>query len=98
MSSPSKSKRSHRENRNRQAAGHLGREEWRSLPATEVQKRALRVLAMETGVTFRSTITRGQAWRRIREATDLISDGCRSRSAPPWWSPPGSHGVKQKSC
>ena len=63
------------------------RNAWRRQPATPEQLRCLRRIATETGRTFSIGITRGEAWRRIRFATVLLSDSARSASAPPWSTP-----------
>jgi hypothetical protein len=53
-----------------------------------VQLRALRRIASETGRTFTVGITRGEAWRRIKQATTLVPPRHRADCAPPWWTPP----------
>lgn len=80
----------HRANRKAHHGGHPDRKSWRSSPATEAQLEALRLLASENGRTFKTTITRGEAWRRISESEVTVSAGLKARSAPPWWTPPGS--------
>lgn len=77
-------KRDHRANRRRQRGGHPGRAAWRKAPATDQQIRALRRIATVTGHTFTITVTRGEAWRRIRLATGALDDQTRRRCAPPW--------------
>ena len=76
----------HKQNRERQRKGHEARGSWRESPATKAQIEALRILATSTGKTFRIDITRGEAWRRIREADVTLSLSLRRRCAPPWWS------------
>lgn len=79
-------KQAHRKNRLAQSAGHRGRTEWRAKPATREQRQALQELALRSGVTFATSITRGQAWRRIKEANRTLSPVVRRRCAPPWWT------------
>jgi hypothetical protein len=78
-------KEARRRNRRRQRTGHADRARWRSAPATDAQIVALRVIATETGRTFRVGVSRGEAWRRIREATTLIEKSARMACAPPWY-------------
>lgn len=77
-------KGAHRRNRKRQRDDHAGRARWRSAPATQKQIHALQKIAMETGHTFDVGVTRGEAWRRIRETTTLLSAATRTACAPPW--------------
>jgi hypothetical protein len=77
-------------NRRRQRQGHQGRAEWRKAPATSTQVEALRVIAMSTGHTFSVSITRGEAWRRIKGATTLLDADARTRCSPPWHTPSGT--------
>lgn len=78
-----KAKLAHRRNREAQRTGHKGREDWRGKPATAVQLEALRALAMRSGLTFEpSTVTRGEAWRRIRWGD--FPEPVRNECAPPW--------------
>lgn len=59
------------------------------MAATAEQTRALRLIAMENGRTYVvGATTRGEAWRRIRQATTLLDDRLRARCAPPWWTAP----------
>ena len=78
------------QNRAAQEAGHLGRAGWRSAPATAAQITALRIIAMETGRTFDIAVTRGTAWRRIKQATVTLDEQLRRRCAPPWYTAPSS--------
>jgi hypothetical protein len=78
-------KAAHRRNRKRQRDGHVQRKEWRRMPATTLQVRMLRRIAAETGHTFTVGITRGDAWRRISQATTLIEESTRLACAPPWF-------------
>ena len=81
-----------RRNRQRQRAeGHADRARWRAAPATDRQIEALRVIATETGRTFKLDVSRGEAWRRIREATTLIEESARMACAPPWVAVPAQH-------
>ena len=80
-------KKARRRNRERQRAGHADRAQWRAAPATDQQIAALRVIATETGRTFEVGVSRGEAWRRIREATTLIAEWTRTACAPPWYDP-----------
>lgn len=77
-----------RKNRRRQRNGHLQRIEWRLREATPAQLAALRTIAMENGHTFEREVTRGQAWRRIRAATQQLEDRTRQKCAPPWYTAP----------
>ena len=43
------------------------------------------MIASETGITFSVSITRGEAWRRIKLATALVEEPLRLRCAPPWY-------------
>ena len=78
-------KEARRRNRKLQRAGHSNRARWRAASPTREQIDALVILAMETGKTFSNETTRGEAWRRIREATVLLSDSRRKVCAPPWY-------------
>ena len=85
-------------NRRRQRQGHQGRAEWRKAPATSTQVEALRVIAMSTGHTFSVSITRGDAWRRIKTATTLLDADVRTRCSPPWHtSSSSSHACNVRS-
>ena len=81
-------KEARRRNRERQRTGHPDRAQWRAAPATAEQINALRVIATASGKTFKDTITRGEAWRRIREATKLLDETVRKACAPPWCTQP----------
>ena len=83
-----------RRNRERQRAGHSDRARWRAAPATKQQIEALRLIATETGHTFKADVTRGQAWRRIRQASSLLSERRRLACAPPWYTPLRRAGVE----
>lgn len=63
----------------------LAERAWRTAPATDHQRDALRKIAMTTGVTFVWGIRRGEAWDRIAQSTRLISPVMRARCAPPGW-------------
>lgn len=80
------SRLAHRANRRRQRDGHRGRRAWRESPATADQLAALRTIAETTGHTFKADVTRGEAWRRIRQATVALSPAARLRCAPPWYT------------
>ena len=81
-----KAKRNHQINRQVQRGGHPGRKAWRSAPATAPQLSALRKIAMNTGRTFRVSLSRGQAWRRIKPAVATLSEAERRECSPPWSS------------
>jgi hypothetical protein len=51
---------------------------------TSVQLAAMRTSASATGRTFKPSLSRGEAWRRIREATALLDSATRAACAPPW--------------
>ena len=87
-----KIKEAHHRNRKQQRAGHRDRARWRAAWPTGEQADALRILAMETGKTFSNETTRGEAWRRIREATVLLSEYRRKACAPPWYRWPSEPG------
>jgi hypothetical protein len=78
----------HRRNRADQR-NHLGRKEWRLMPATAEQIRALRQIAMANGRTYAvDATTRGEAWKRIRQASVIVDEQLRARCAPPWYAAP----------
>ena len=80
-------KAAHHRNRRQERAGNLERKTWRSAPATPTQLRELRRIASATGNTFCTNVTQGEAWRRIRQATALVTDSARLGCAPAWYRP-----------
>ena len=76
-------KAAHRANRRRQRGDNPSWRDLRGSPATDEQLEALRMMATASGKAFRLDVTRGEAWRRIREATTL-APAPRRRRRPSW--------------
>ena len=75
-----------RPNRRVQRSGHPGRAAWRAAAATDEQIEALRAIAMSNGHTFKLNVNRGDAWKRIKQATVTLDEQLRRRCAPPWYT------------
>lgn len=45
---------------------------------------------MDSGTTFRNDIDRGEAWRRIKGSSAVVSEADRRKCAPPWYTLPQS--------
>ena len=47
---------------------------------------------MSNGHTFKLNVNRGDAWKRIKQATVTLDEQLRRRCAPPWYTPPSGRG------